>query len=153
LIRELESLDRALQHVDRLQEIGMDGIKCAALMCRYPLEDFMKKIPKYANSLGINADASVVQRTVRKLQWSFGNKEEVAKLKSYLNIHVASLNLQLLTAGLETLESSSRVTEKSQTDLAQALEDSESKIMSRMKDQLALVQWARASLEKLYNLV
>jgi len=66
LIRELESLDRALKHVDRLQGVGADGVKCAALMCRYPLEDFMK-ILKYENSIRINEDAGVVKGTVRKL--------------------------------------------------------------------------------------
>jgi hypothetical protein len=68
LIRELESLDRALKHVDRLQGVGADGVKCAALMCRYPLEDFMTKIRKYEKSIGINEDAGVVKGTVRKLQ-------------------------------------------------------------------------------------
>ena len=102
----------------------------------------MTKIRKYEKSIGINEDAGVVKGTVRKLQWASGKKEEVAKLKSYLNVHIASVNLQLLTAGLETLEASSKSTESSQIHINQALEASRStttNLRSRIKDQLALV--------------
>jgi hypothetical protein len=45
-IRELDSLDKALKHVDRLKNPTADSIKCSALTCRYPLEDFLNKNPK-----------------------------------------------------------------------------------------------------------
>jgi hypothetical protein len=156
LIRELESLDRALKLVDRLQGVGADGIKCAALMCRYPLEDFMSKIRKYEKSIGINGDAGVVKGASRNLQWTLGKKEEVAKLKSYLNVHMGSINMQLLATGLETLEASSKATEIAQIEVNRALEDSRSMISSlgsRMRDQVLLVQWTRTTVDKLYNMV
>lgn len=104
LVRELESLDKALKHVDRLQGTTADGVKCAALMCRYPLEDFRNKIKKYERHLGTGGDDGFPRSTAQKLHWTFGKRNEIAKLRNYLSLHIGSINMQLLGAGLETLK-------------------------------------------------
>src|SRR4051812_21562755 len=59
LIRELECLQKALTHLDHLQQTGdnsqVDSIKFAALSCKRPLEEFLQKIRKYELSLGTRA--------------------------------------------------------------------------------------------------
>ena len=106
LIRELESLDRALKHVDRLSGPTADNIKCAALMCRYPLEEFRRRVTKpYERTLGVRSAAGIAESTKRKLQWTFGKGGDVAKLRDYLSIHIGIINMELLAAGLESLGS------------------------------------------------
>lgn len=59
LFRELDSLSRALKHVERLDSHTgvssntLDSIKCAALLCRHPLGEFLTKVRKYEASLGV----------------------------------------------------------------------------------------------------
>ena len=104
LIRELESLDRTLTHIEKLQGPTADNIKCAALMCRYPLSEFLGKIKNYEKTLGVAAKkVSFVETTVEEVHLSFGKKDEVAKLRDYLNLHIGSINMQLLNASLETV--------------------------------------------------
>src|ERR1700712_5343270 len=99
LIRELEGLHKALQHVDKLQSNGasqrnLDSIKYAALSCRQPLEQFLGKIRRYEQSLGVStADRNVLKSTVDKLRWSFGRKDEIWRLQCSLNIHVGTINI------------------------------------------------------------
>ncbi|KAL9622042.1 MAG: hypothetical protein Q9160_003541 [Pyrenula sp. 1 TL-2023] len=104
LVRELESLHQVLKHIDRLQGTTADGIKCAALMCRYPLEDFQKKIKRYERRLGTGGDDTFPGSTVQKLQWTFGKRNDVAKMRDYLSLHVGSINMQLSSASLERLQ-------------------------------------------------
>ena len=108
LIRELESLDRTLTHIEKLQGPTADNIKCAALVCRYPLSEFLTKIKNCEKTLGVAAKkVSFVETTVEEVHWSLGKKDEVAKLRNYLNLHIGSIKMQLLGAGLETVTSNS----------------------------------------------
>src|SRR5271156_3142892 len=73
LLRELESLSCALQHLDKLQTHSnstktLDSIKCAALLCRHPLEKFLQKINKYEESLGYRT-AGGLKAAVKKVEW------------------------------------------------------------------------------------
>ena len=52
LICELHGLQRALHEIEHLkcttsQEAANNGIKVAALMCQYPLDDFSAKLKKF----------------------------------------------------------------------------------------------------------
>lgn len=71
LQRELESLQRTLHHIDKLkaragQQPAIDGIKWAALMCQYPLQEFLTKIRKYEGSLGLGKSKGVLLIGERK---------------------------------------------------------------------------------------
>ena len=108
LLRELECLQRALCHLDKLQNgslptTTLDSIKYAALSCRHPLKQFLRKIQKYDTSLGIWRKDGAVKNTLNKLRWGFVEKEEVSKLQSYINIHIGTINILLAEHGLEKL--------------------------------------------------
>ena len=126
LIRELESLENALNHVDRLKDPAADRIKCAALMCRYPLQEFLRKIEKYEGRIGLHAGSHSV---FPRLQWGLGKKGEIAKLRDYMNLHIGSINMQLLTVGLETLtEGLGNMGNDRQEEILQGLEQSRTAI-------------------------
>ena len=68
LIRKLESLDKALKYVNRLSGPTADNIKYAALICRYVLEEFCRKVTKlYERTLGVRSAARIAESTKRKL--------------------------------------------------------------------------------------
>ena len=58
ILRELEGLERALSYLDKVKSgdacsMNIASIKYAALSCRRPLEQFLNKIKKYDNALGV----------------------------------------------------------------------------------------------------
>jgi hypothetical protein len=108
LIREFQALEAALRHLDRLEagetnSESVKSIKCAALHCRQPLADFFSKIKKYDKSLGICSRSNVGKTAADKLRWTFGEKEDIRRLQTYLNIHVGTINMQLAEHGLERM--------------------------------------------------
>ncbi|KAF5868118.1 uncharacterized protein Bfra_007314 [Botrytis fragariae] len=127
LVRELQSLEKALKHVDNISMskgsmIGLDGVKCAALLCRYPLEEFLKTISKYENTLGSRAPQGI--RSVgRKIQWAFTKKDEVQKLLGYLSIHTNSINMMLSTLGLEASDLANKRAEENHSSLRNLIDD------------------------------
>ncbi|THV53491.1 hypothetical protein BGAL_0049g00260 [Botrytis galanthina] len=127
LVRELQSLEKALKHVDNVgtskgSMAGLDGVKCAALLCRYPLEEFLKKISKYKNALGPRAPRGI--RSVgRKIQWAFTKKDEVQKLLGYLSIHTNSINMMLSTLGLEASDLANKRAEENHSSLKNLIDD------------------------------
>lgn len=130
LLREMECLQQALQHLDKLQKsssslpsLSLDSIKYAALSCRRPLEQFLGKIRKYDKSLGAWEKRGTVKSTLGKLRWGFGQKEEVRKLQSYLNIHVGTINILLAEHGLEKMDLASNEATASQLRIQQRLND------------------------------
>ena len=109
LICELHGLQRALHEIEHLkhtssQEAAVNGIKVAALMCQYPLDEFAARLKKFER-LGIAGGGTrsrleTMKIWSRKLQWGFCMKEEVEKLRTYIVVHVGSLNMRLITQGL-----------------------------------------------------
>ena len=109
LILELHGLQRALNEIEHLnchpsQEPAISGIKVAALMCHYPLDEFASKLKKF-ESLGLGqaghtSNFEKVKMWSTKLRWGFCMKEEVTKVRGYLVAHVGSLNMRLITQGL-----------------------------------------------------
>lgn len=127
LVRELQSLEKALKHVENINtskgpDVGLDGVKCAALLCRYPLEEFSRTVSKYENSLGSRAPRGI--RSVgRKIQWAFTKKDEVQKLLGYLSIHTNSINMMLSTLGLEASDLANKRAEEIHSSLKNLIDD------------------------------
>ena len=79
-------------------------MKAAALMCKYPLEEFLGKVKKYEESLGPGKNIGSKTRGLeRKVRWGLTMKGEVQKLRAYLNVHMGSINMLLMAQGLEVL--------------------------------------------------
>lgn len=109
LIIELHGLQRALHEIEHLkchssQEPAVCGIKVAALMCQYPLDEFASKLKKFDSLItgkaGFVSGMDKVKMWGKKLRWGFYMEEEVMKLRAYLVAHVGSLNMRLITQGL-----------------------------------------------------
>ena len=109
LISELHGLQRALHEIEHLkstssQQAAVNGIKAAALICKYPLDDFGAKLKRFER-LGVDGGRvrsrlETMKLWTKKLHWGFCMKEEVEKLRTYIVVHVGSLNMRLVTQGL-----------------------------------------------------
>jgi hypothetical protein len=109
LIREFKALDAALRYLDRLESgasasLTLQSIKCAALLCRHPLEEFLAKARRYDDSLGIWDRSKKVKQATDKFRWTFGRSEDIQPLQTYLNIHVGTINMLLAEHGFERLD-------------------------------------------------
>ena len=162
LVRELESLQSALQHLDRLgtskssSSTTLDSIKYAALSCRNPLQGFLCKIEKYNKSLGVRGTNRGLRATTDKLRWSFGHKDEVCKLQSYLNVHVGTINILLAEHGLEMMDLAATKADTDQQHIRERLEES-GQFIRWVKDNFAtqtmLVQNTNSMVGKLLQLI
>lgn len=156
LQRQLESLDQALRHVDRLNGPAAAGVKCAALICRHPLEEFRCKIKKYEKSLGLYKSTGVLRDTARKLEWSFGKRDDVSKLRDYLSLHVGSINMMLMTHGLKRLDCVAEQSNQSQEHVRRRLDDSHTAIVrldASLQAQNRVVQDSKSMLQRLFGIV
>lgn len=161
LVRELESLQQALSHVDKLQlgdssQTHLDSIKYAALSCRRPLEQFLTKIKKYDKSLGVWSERGPLKSATDKLKWAYGQKDEIRKLQSYLNVHVGTINILLAEHGLEMMNIDSKKAEADQLHIRERLEDTRN-VIYRIKNSVAAqafaVQTTHTMLSKLFQMV
>jgi hypothetical protein len=128
LIKEFESLNAALRHLDRLDNstnapTRLDAIRCAALSCRLPLEEFLVKARKYEKSLGIWNKSHTVKSTTDKLRWTFGLKDDIKRLQTYLNVHIGTINILLAEYGLEKMDMTSRRAEADSAQVRNQLHD------------------------------
>jgi hypothetical protein len=162
LLRELECLQQALQHLDKLQNGGssssanLDSIKYAALSCRRPLEQFLEKIRKYDKSLGVWGKDGVIKSTADKLRWGFGQKEEIRKLQSYLNIHIGTINILLAEHGLEKMDLVSDKAAAHQLHVRERLEDTRDiikKISGSLTMQVLAVESTQNMLARLFEMI
>ncbi|KAL8784941.1 MAG: hypothetical protein Q9213_003683 [Squamulea squamosa] len=106
LTRELHAVQHSLDEIEHLQpppgqELAVNAIKVAALLCQHPLDDFSKKLAKY-EALGQvgGTKKEQVKKWRLKLQWGFTMEEEVQKIRVILAAHMASLNVRISTCGL-----------------------------------------------------
>jgi len=106
LIRELELLDRTLRSLDRLTG-DVDSIKCAALSCRLPLEQFLTKIKKYETSLGPRSSDSKPKTIFKKVSWQ-RKKDDAKKLRNYLEVHMGVINISLAERGVALMNITSK---------------------------------------------
>ncbi|KAI4218405.1 MAG: hypothetical protein L6R40_008777, partial [Gallowayella cf. fulva] len=106
LTQELHSVQRALYEIEHLQpapgqEVSINAIKVAALLCKHPLDEFGVKVKKFEalGQAGSGKKAGVERRKL-KLQWGLTMEEEVQRIRIVLGAHMASLNVRLGTQGL-----------------------------------------------------
>jgi hypothetical protein len=129
LIREFNSLSAALRYLDQLQNKTstpsklLDSIKCAALSCRYPLEAFLSKIRKYEASLSPWNQFRTGKTVADKLRWTFGEKDDIRRLQTYLNVHVGTINILLMEHGLERMDIYEKRAEEDASQIRQQLDD------------------------------
>ena len=164
LLRALECLHQALQHLDKLGQRcassteNLDSIKYAALSCRHPLEEFLGNIKKYNQSLGLWTKENGVKSMADKLKWSFGTgkKEEIAKLQNYLSVHVGTINILLAEHSLEQLDLVSQKAEIDHKYIHERIEDTR-KIVDNIQDnavaQRLAVERSRSMLQYLCRMV
>lgn len=118
LVRELDSLQRALEAIENLQctpgkPKSFETLKSAALSCRHPLEEFKTKIEKYRHNLGLEParlDSVAKKRRLKwldtakdvghKIKWQLRMKKEAQNLRTYLMLHQGNLNMQLGVLGM-----------------------------------------------------
>ena len=157
----MSSLDSALTQVDKLkgqgdQAIAIAKIKCAALICRHPLEEFLAKINKYEKSLGLGNSDGKIKDAGRKLQYAFRKKDEVSKLRNYLTIHIGTINVLLLQQGLEKLDVASEMTDKNQEELRNRMKDSSKElgeVRGNLEAQALAIRENRSMIQKLFWMI
>ncbi|CZR63117.1 uncharacterized protein PAC_13014 [Phialocephala subalpina] len=109
LLLELEALSRALALLETLQPakhelIQLSAIRAAAITCKRPLEEFLSKIWKFESRLGIfNARDNRYKGFARRMHFSMMYKDEIKELRSILGIHVATINLLLITQTVRSI--------------------------------------------------
>ncbi|OBT69918.1 hypothetical protein VE03_00433 [Pseudogymnoascus sp. 23342-1-I1] len=161
ILRELEGLERALSYLDKLQSgntcsTSVASIKYAALSCRRPLEQFLNKIKKYDNALGVWSKAGAVRSAADKLKWAYRQKDEIRKLQIYLNVHVGTINILLAEHGLEKMDIASERSERDHLQVRDRLEDTRKaikQINSSAQAQAQAVVVANSMLGKLFQMV
>jgi hypothetical protein len=106
LERELFGFQRALRQIKHLQvseehKPALDALKCVALGSQHVLEEFLAKLEKYNQSLGIGNTLSKAKNLKRKIQWVLpGMEAEVRDLRVIIAAHVGGLNMRQITLGL-----------------------------------------------------
>jgi hypothetical protein len=128
LIREFDSLHAALRYLDQLDNKitasnNVDSIKCAALSCRYPLEAFLAKIRKYEASLSPWSRSHTGKTVTDKLRWTFGEKDDIRRLQTYLNVHIGTINILLVEHGLERMDIHEKKAEEDALQIRQQLDN------------------------------
>ncbi|KUJ10036.1 uncharacterized protein LY89DRAFT_710862 [Mollisia scopiformis] len=126
LLRELESLNHALKHLDRL--------------------------PKNAASANLES----IKKTADKVLWAFGEKDDIRKLQSYLSIHIGTINMLLAEYGLEKMELVYEKGELERLHIRERLENTKSLmqwIKDSVVAQTAAVHNANSMLTKLFAMV
>jgi len=108
-IRELWALDKALLEVEHLSRtcettIEMNALSCtarsAAKQCRVYISDFLDKIKSYNRNLGPRGSGNRLRDATKKLQWTFAQKDELAKFRTKVNGHASAINMLLITASM-----------------------------------------------------
>jgi len=161
LLRELESLRKALVHIDQLKSHGvssttLDSIKYASLSCRHPLEQFLTKVRKHEQSLGLQGKPNVFKSTTDKLRWTFGSSEEVKKLQSYLSVHIGTINILLTQYGIERMDIAEQKAETQHLHIRERLDHTQDIVQETKKNTLAqalVIQNVGYVLGSLYQVV
>ncbi|KAF2682946.1 hypothetical protein K458DRAFT_306148, partial [Lentithecium fluviatile CBS 122367] len=76
----------------------------AALNCRYTLETYLEKANKYEHSLGVWSRPSLIRGVTDKVRWGLNEKDEIRKLREYLNAHNNMINTSLSDLVLENMD-------------------------------------------------
>ncbi|KAH3960392.1 hypothetical protein HBI73_176210 [Parastagonospora nodorum] len=161
LVREFQSLDTALRHLDRLEDQTtvpnhVGAIKAAALICRHPLQDFLTRIKKYETSLGPWSRAHAGKAAKDKLRWTLGERDDIRRLQTYLAIHLGTINTLLLEHGLEQMNLSEKKAEESVLQTHRKLDAAHTALQNIQKDatgQAIILRTMQTMLGTLCNVV
>ena len=101
LIGELQSLERALLNVKRIelhesQNTERIALQYAAASCQRTIDEFWKKIEKYQPYLGNNGCGSRLKQQWARVKWSIFKEKDVDKFKADLGGHTAAITILLL---------------------------------------------------------
>ena len=123
------SLERALLQVEKLKSRGdqsavINQIGCTALSCRLPLEAFLAKLQRYEKNLGPGKSAGKLKDAGHKIQYAFRVKDDVNKLRSYLNIHIKTISMLMSWLGLNMLDVAQEQADKNQEELRNSISSS-----------------------------
>lgn len=138
------------------QAVAVDLIKCTALTCRYPLEEFLAKIQKYEKSLGLGGSGGKIKDAGRKIQYAFGKKDEANTLRNYLNVHIGTINMLLVRSGLEMLDVASEQRDKNQEELRDRIEGSSrelTEVRGNVEAQALAIRENNSIIQKLFCMV
>jgi hypothetical protein len=109
---ELEALDRTLELLQghelfQSNVAQINAIRAIVLTCRIPLQEFLKQLEKYENSMGPFATKKAsFSAFARKSQWAVLMADDVARLRSTIGAKVLSIQLLL---GIHISSSLSRI--------------------------------------------
>ena len=126
------------------------------MTCRYPLEGFLAKAKQHENSLGLGKSSGAIKDFGYKIRWGIGKKDEVNKLRQYLNIHIGTINMLLAQQGLEMLELAAEQTHEDQEELKNSIEDSTKElrdVRGDLKAQALAVKDSTYTIQKLFRMV
>ena len=101
---ELENLATTLSHLEALQPDEdnaqhVNAIRAMAMACKFPLEEFRRKMARYESSLGPLARRKSLHTFGQKTKWSVTFAEDVEKLRALVAAKHISINLLL---GMQT---------------------------------------------------
>ncbi|KAH9209390.1 hypothetical protein DL95DRAFT_526918 [Leptodontidium sp. 2 PMI_412] len=117
LSRELWSLDRALLEVELLSRTCDSTIELNALshttrrvvdQCKESMELFLRKVRTYNCSLREGGSGDRIRDAGKKIKWALTQKEEVARFRTEINGHSSTINMLLITAGINLTKLTSR---------------------------------------------
>ena len=161
LLRELETLQKALAHLDTLQAQSEDpstlnSIKFATISCRQPLEDFLRRIRKYDDKLGVASKRGRLKGVKRKVQWTITEKDAIDKLQKYLNRHVSTINVMLTEYGLESMSIANKKAATDRLHLRERIEHTH-QVMDSVRDdaqsQFQIVRHTNTLVSRLFRMV
>ena len=135
------------------QAIAIEQIRCIALSCSLPLEQFLAKIQKFEKSLGVGKSAGRLKDAGRKVQYAFGSRDEVNGIRIYLSRHIEIINMRIGLLGLELLDVASETIDRNQEELRNSIIKSDRELMEvkSMVETLALASRENVSvLKKLF---
>lgn len=125
--------------------VKIDSVKIAVAACRKPLEDFLTKVRKFESTLGgansintgvIATNPSLHARTkrmVHKIEW-YTKADDISKLRSYLNVHMSTMNTVLLQYGIEIADLNARQAADDRAQLQESIARTESALSNMTWD-------------------
>ena len=151
------SVNQALNQLDKLkghgdQAIAIDQIKCTALTCREPIEQFLAKIQKYEKSLGLGKSVNRISDAGRKIQYALGKRDEANRLRHYLSLHFGAINTLMLQNSLERLNVASEENRET-IDEIQGCSRELKEVKGNAEAQVLAIRENKSMIEKLSRMV
>lgn len=100
LVYELYSLETALLHVKRLNEVEIlpseiVALRQAAAQCQSTIDGFWRKVQKYQPHFNSAESSLSVKRGWMKIRWALCRKDDLLRFKADISGHTQAINLLL----------------------------------------------------------